>query len=200
VTLSEVLGVQLVGLLALTGHADPDVLGDRGKLPEPPSPITETVRRIRDSDLSDQAKDALAKYWDGRLAEERHRVYELIRILEGAERGQLDVIDDLLKVLSLASQPGLPKHLMNLLREVTSILESGGTRRRLKRPSLSRFQFAVRPTESGRYRLAMQGSEGVMLNSLEEFETSQDAVHRLERMLGVEPEGVQVEDSSASST
>ena len=72
-SLSEVLGVQLVGLLALTGHADPNTLGSRADLPEPPSPITETVRRIRNSALDDQAKDALARYWDGRLTEERHR-------------------------------------------------------------------------------------------------------------------------------
>ncbi|GGT38553.1 helix-turn-helix domain-containing protein [Nonomuraea spiralis] len=199
VSLSEVLGVQLVGLLALTGHADPDILGSRAKLPEPPSPITETVRRIRSSALSDHVRGALARYWDGRLAEERHRVYELIRVLEGAERGEIDVIDDLLKVLSLASQPGLPKHLVTLLREVTSIFESGGSRRRAKRPLFSRLQFTVRSTESGRYRLEMQSSEGSMLNSLEEFETSQEAVEQLERMLGFEPEGVQIDESSAPS-
>ncbi|XVQ85865.1 helix-turn-helix domain-containing protein [Microbispora siamensis] len=124
VSLSNVLGVRLEGLLALAGHVAPETLGARTDLPEPPSAVTETVRRIRDSSLSDQSKDALTRYWEGRLAEERGRLYELIRILEMAERGELDVVDDLSKILKLAAQPGLPMHLVELLGDVSEILQA----------------------------------------------------------------------------
>lgn len=190
--LSSILGVRLEGLLALAGHVSPGVFDANADLPEPPSPITETVRRITDSPLSDASKDALIKYWNERLAEERALVYELIRILDGAERGAVDVVDDLATILRLASQPELSSHLVELLKRVTGILHRSKPRSRQRRAVRNEVRFVLRPTVAGRVRFEVINPDGSVVASGDEFDTSEDAVRQLERHLGVELDDVQL--------
>ncbi|MET7327456.1 helix-turn-helix transcriptional regulator [Nonomuraea sp. NPDC005650] len=190
--LSGILGVRLEGLLALAGHVSPGVFDTRADLPEPPSPITETVRRITDSPLSDESKDALIKYWNERLAEERALVYELIRILDGAERGEVDVVDDLATILRLASQPELSSHLVELLKRVTGILHGSKPRSRRRRAVGNEVRFVLRPTAAGRVRFEVINPDGSIVAFGDEFDTSEDAVRQLERHLGVELDDVQL--------
>ncbi|MGW4958205.1 helix-turn-helix domain-containing protein [Nonomuraea sp. NPDC004186] len=190
--LSNTLGVRLEGLLALAGHVSPSVFDAKADLPEPPSPITETVRRITDSPLSDASKDALIKYWNERLTEERALVYELIRILAGAERGEVDVVDDLAAVLRLAAQPELSSHLVELLRRVTGVLHRPKPRSRPRRAAENEVRFALRPTSAGRVRFEVINPDGSVAASGDEFDTSEDAARQLERHLGVELDDIQL--------
>ncbi|MET9068528.1 helix-turn-helix domain-containing protein [Streptosporangium sandarakinum] len=196
VRLSTTLGVRLEGLLALAGHVDPQVLGPKAELPEPPSSVTETVRRIRGSSMSEQSQEVLTRYWNSRLAEERGRAYELIRIIEGAERGELDVVEDLAKILTLTSQSQLSKHLVDLLREVTDILGTATARpRRGRRHSPhERLQFILRRSQSDRVRLEVLGFDGTVLSAKDEFESLEAAKRQLERSLGVEPDAIRLLD------
>ncbi|GAA0917521.1 hypothetical protein GCM10009560_13590 [Nonomuraea longicatena] len=190
--LSNILGVRLEGLLALAGHVGPGVLDANANLPEPPSAITETVRRITDSPLSEASKSALIKYWNERLTEERALVYELIRILKGAERGEVDVVDDLATILRLASQPELSSHLVELLRRVTTILHSSKPRSRRRHAVTKGVRFALRPTEAGRVRFEIVNPDGSVAALGDEFDTSEEAVRQLERRLGVELDDIQL--------
>jgi transcriptional regulator with XRE-family HTH domain len=191
--LSNILGVRLEGLLALAGHVSPGVFDTKADVPVPPSPITETVRRITDSPLSDASKDALIKYWNERLTEERALVYELIRIVAGAERGEVDVVDDLAAILRLASQPELSSHLVELLRRVRGILHRSKPRSRQRRAAAeNEVRFALRPTAAGRVRFEVINPDGSVVASGDEFDTSEDAVRQLERHLGVELDDIQL--------
>ncbi|GAA2891251.1 hypothetical protein GCM10010517_55560 [Streptosporangium fragile] len=196
VRLSTTLGVRLEGLLALAGHVDPQILGPKAELPEPPSPVTETVRRIRDSSMTARSQEILTRYWNSRLAEERSRTYELIRIVEGAERGELDVVEDLAKILALTSQSQLSKHLVDLLREVTDTLgaTTARSRRGRRRSPHERLQFILRRSESDRVRLEVLGFDGTVLSAENEFESPEAAKKQLERSLGVEPDAIQLLD------
>lgn len=190
--LSNILGVRLEGLLALAGHVRPGIFDANADLPEPPSPITETVRRITDSPLSEASKDALIKYWNERLAEERALVYELIRILNGAERGEVDVVDDLATILRLASQPELSSHLVELLRRVTAILHRSKPKTRQRRAVTKEVRFVLRPTAAGRVRFEVINPDGSVAALGDEFDTSEEAARQLERHLGVELDDVQL--------
>lgn len=196
VTLSQILGVRLEGLLALAGHVDPEVLGPKADLPPPPSAITETVRRIRDSSLSEHSKEALDRYWTARLTDERARLYELIRMLEDAERGEIDVVDDLSKVLALASQPGLARHLVDLVTEVTDILEANKPRRRRRRATSKELHFALRATQSGRVLLELLNPDGSVTSAAREYESPDEALHQLERKITAGPDSIELVDEA----
>ncbi|MEV4247239.1 helix-turn-helix domain-containing protein [Streptosporangium canum] len=193
-SLSSTLGVHLEGLLVLAGHADAKALSSQADLPSPPSAITETVRRIMDSSLSEHSKEALDRYWQARLNEERVRLYELIRMLEDAEQGKIDVVDDLSKVLALASQPGLPRHLVDLVREVTDILEANRPRRRRRRSSPGELHFALRATQSGRVLLELLTPDGAVTSTAGEYESPDEALQQLERKITAGPDTIGLVD------
>ncbi|MER7127826.1 helix-turn-helix domain-containing protein [Streptosporangium saharense] len=197
-SLSTTLGVHLEGLLVLAGHADAEALNAKPDLPSPPSAITETVRRIRNSSLSVHSKEALDRYWQARLNEERGRLYELIRMLEGAEQGETNVIDDLPKALVLASQPGLSRHLADLIREVTDVLEVSRSRKR-RRPSEGELRFVVRTTESGRVTLELLTPNGTVRSTGREYENPDEALQYLERTITAGPDASNLTDGNEDS-
>lgn len=131
-SLSRVLGTRLEPLLVLTGHVSADAFGANTETPEPPSAITETVRKIKDSTLGDSLKARLLEYWDLRLGEERGRLYALIKALEeekltGSENS-LDVAETYRLMKS-----DLPKHFADLMTAARSYFDRTSTRRVTRR-------------------------------------------------------------------
>lgn len=79
VALAQLFGMKIGPLLAMSGHVPPELLNDV-EPPEPP--VTETVRRIQDSELSPLQKTHLLVYWDRRLADERDRLWRIMDWIE----------------------------------------------------------------------------------------------------------------------
>lgn len=108
VRLSRVLKTELEPLLVLSGHVDADIGVDvLARPPEPPSPRTETVRRIEEADLSEEMKVILRQYWDKRLVEERGRVYRFIDMFSDPNEADFD---DMKVLLAKAYETDLPAH------------------------------------------------------------------------------------------
>ncbi|MGW6495782.1 helix-turn-helix domain-containing protein [Nonomuraea angiospora] len=134
-SLSRVLGTRLEPLLVLTGHVSADAFGSNVDTPEPPSAITETVRKIKDSTLGDPLKERLLEYWDLRLSEERGRLYAAIKALEEEEKTGSE--QDVAETYRLMKSD-LPKHFADLMMAARSYFESTyprrGSRRRSRQP------------------------------------------------------------------
>lgn len=108
VRVSRVLKTELEPLLVLSGHVDADLGVDvRARPPEPPSPRTETVRRIEEADLPEEMKEVLRQYWDKRLQEERARVYRFIDQFSDPLDPSLD---EMKNWLARAYDTDLPQH------------------------------------------------------------------------------------------
>lgn len=118
--ISKLFGINIVPLLALAGHVPPEAVAD-SEVPEPPSPVTETVRRIEDAQLDDLYKKILLAYWDRRLEEERNRVYAMIDLFESwqAKQKRPDAGTRALKLLDTR----LPAHVQQAFEELVGALD-----------------------------------------------------------------------------
>lgn len=118
VRVSRVLKTQLEPLLVISGHVEPGLgfeFGDQP--PEPPSPRTETVRRIEEAELPEDMKMILRQYWDKRLTEERARVYRFITQFSSAE----DVpFEEMKGWLASAYETELPLHVTSAFLDLLS--------------------------------------------------------------------------------
>jgi transcriptional regulator with XRE-family HTH domain len=136
-SLSRVLGTRLEPLLVLTNHVSADAFGMNIDTPEPPSAITETVRKIKDSTLGEPLKERLMEYWELRLNEERGRLYALIKALEEEERTGTDNPLDPVEAYRLM-KTDMPKHFADTVMFARSYFDNTaprrGTRRRARKP------------------------------------------------------------------
>lgn len=119
VRLSRVLKTELEPLLVLSGHVDADIGVDvLARPPEPPSPRTETVRRIEEADMPEAMRAVLRYYWDKRLQEERARVYRFIDQFSGRLEPSLDEMKDW---LAKAYETDLPQHVTGAFMDLLNL-------------------------------------------------------------------------------
>ncbi|MEU7742007.1 hypothetical protein [Nonomuraea sp. NPDC049158] len=128
VALAYLFRMRIDPLLAMSEHVPADLLSDA----DPPGPpMTESVRHIRDASLSDNHKEALTRYWDQRLNEERQKLYRLISYLEQSEEAPKQAAgDELLHMLRLTVQTHAGHHLTELVEATMSVEASLRKRRR----------------------------------------------------------------------
>ncbi|MEV0227998.1 helix-turn-helix domain-containing protein [Nonomuraea sp. NPDC050786] len=146
VGLAKLFKMKIEPLLALSGHVPPELLSDRAT---PEIPFTETVRRIREAPLDTVLKDALLRYWDQRLAEERTRVYETIKALQDMPKKPGHGIPLSAWAIAELTETNLPEHLSTLLAEVSNHLEAGDRRRKKRRRRMSPSASLTLPILSG---------------------------------------------------
>ncbi|WP_165781087.1 helix-turn-helix domain-containing protein [Streptosporangium minutum] len=126
VSLAEVFGMKISPLLAMSGHVPPELLNE-AEAPTPP--VTETVRRIQESPLSERQKAHLFDYWSRRLADERERLWQIMELIEEAEGTDKRTVGDRLQqALLTLTHSNITSHVVTLLSNLFA-LEASPRRR-----------------------------------------------------------------------
>lgn len=149
VALAYLFRMRIDPLLAMSGHVPADLLGDS----EPAGPpMTESVRRIRDAPLADMQKDALTRYWNKRLDEERSKLFHLIDMAAYSNDGKSkqEIGQALLHAVLRGTHSIAHMHLVDLVQELMAVEAAPRKRRRRSSPDEDEGTDPVPFTDEGR--------------------------------------------------